>query len=431
MAVSIFSVILGILISTFLLERWLDHLNSTSWSPSLPDSLAGICDADKYAKSRHYYKSKLRFSQVTDSVTMLILLGLLITGGFIRIDLWVSEMSDNPILITLLFFGILGAGSSLIAIPFELYGVFVLESKFQFNTMTPGTFILDKIKGWLLTAVIGGALIALVAWVYQSTGNFFWLITWGVVTLLMIFITMFYSTLIVPLFNRQKPLETGPLRDAIEDFAGSVGFRIENIYVIDGSKRSRKANAYFSGMGSKKRIVLYDTLISDHSIPELVAVLAHEIGHYKMKHTLQGILLAVVQSGLMLFVMSLFIRQNSTLSEALCQSLSGLSGIQATPGFHLGILAFIMLYSPLALLLGIVVNLISRNNELKADRFARMHGQQDALMEALKKLSVNNLSNLSPHPLYVFFYYSHPPLLQRLAALKGLSSTSQQKQSRS
>jgi len=229
--------------------------------------------------------------------------------------------------------------------------------------------------------------------------------------------SMFYSNLIVPLFNKQKPLESGELRDAIESFANKVGFRLKNIYVIDGSKRSTKANAYFTGLGGKKRIVLYDTLIKDHSTEELVGVLAHEIGHYKKRHTLQGIILSVMQTGLMLFILSLFIRQDSVLSASLCQALSGVTELQAIPSFHLGILAFGLLYSPLSLILGILESMLSRANEFAADRFAGINYNPIFLQNALKKLSVNQLSNLRPHPLYVFFHYSHPPLLSRLRAL--------------
>ena len=233
---------------------------------------------------------------------------------------------------------------------------------------------------------------------------------------------MFYSNLIVPLFNKQKPLVEGPLRDAIEQFALKVGFKLKNIYIIDGSKRSKKANAYFTGLGMKKRIVLYDTLIQDHTTDELVAVLAHEIGHYKKKHTLLGILLSILQSGIMLFILSLFIRKDSIMAQSLCQALSGFSGLEIKQSFHLGILAFGLLYSPLSFFLGLILNQISRKHEYAADRFAGIQYDPVALMDALKKLSVNNLSNLRPHPTYVFFYYSHPTLLQRLHALEKMKN---------
>jgi len=232
-----------------------------------------------------------------------------------------------------------------------------------------------------------------------------------------VFITMFYSNLIVPLFNKQTPLDAGPLRNAIESFAKKVGFKLKNIYVINGSKRSKKANAYFTGLGTQKRIVLYDTLIENHTTDELVSVLAHEIGHYKKKHTTQGIILSILQNGLMLFILSWFIKPGSTVSAALCQSMAGFADMAVPQSFHVGILAFGLLYTPLSTLFSMFENMLSRSNEYAADRYAGVNFDPTALQEALKKLSVNNLSNLRPHPAYVFFYYSHPTLLQRLQAL--------------
>jgi STE24 endopeptidase len=317
----------------------------------------------------------------------------------------------------ILFFGILGLISNLLSLPFDAYLTFVIEEKFGFNQTTVTTFILDRLKGLLLSVIIGGGLLALIVFIYTSTGNYFWLIAWGIIGFFLVFMTMFYSNLIVPLFNKQKPLDNGPLREAIETFALKVGFKLNNIYVIDGSKRSKKANAYFTGLGMKKRIVLYDTLINDHTTEELVAVLAHEIGHYKKKHTTSGMILSLLQTGLMLFILSLFIRKDSAVALALCQALSGFSGIAAVQSFHLGIMAFGLLYSPLSMMIGLVMNMISRSNEYAADHYAGSNFSAAALSDALKKLSVNNLSNLRPHPAYVFFYYSHPTLLQRLAAL--------------
>ncbi len=412
-----FYLILAILIFDFLLERVLEYLNTTRWSDLLPDELKGIYNEERYRKSQHYLKTKQHFSWVVDSVTFAAMVAILLMGGFIWLDDLLRRISENPILLALLFFGTIGFISSIVMTPFELYGTFVIEEKFGFNTTTVKTFILDKLKGWLLGVLIGGGILALITWIYTTTGNYFWLIVWGVITLFMIFMSMFYSNLIVPLFNKQKPLEPGELRDAIESFAGKVGFRLKNIYVIDGSKRSTKANAYFTGLGGKKRIVLYDTLIRDHTTEELVGVLAHEIGHNKKRHTLQGIVLSILQTGLMLFILSLFIRKDSAMSASLCQALSGFSGLQAIPGFHLGILAFGLLYSPLSFILGILESMLSRANEFAADKFAGINYNPESLQSALKKLSVNQLSNLRPHPLYVFFHYSHPPLLSRLKAL--------------
>jgi STE24 endopeptidase len=409
-SLTLFYIIIGILIFDYVLERILDYLNSTYWSNTLPKELEGIYKEDKYRKSQDYEKVKQRFSLLTDSITFIAMMLMLVFGGFAYIDEFVRHYTTNPILMALLFFGILGLAADILSTPFSIYSTFVIEEKFGFNKTTPKTFILDKIKGWLLGALIGGGLLALIVLIYISTGKWFWIIAWGAISVFMIFMTMFYSTLIVPLFNKQTPLKDGELRDAIEKFARKVGFKLDNIFVIDGSKRSKKANAYFSGLGAKKRIVLYDTLINDHSVDELVAILAHEIGHYKKKHTLTGIIISLAQTGLMLFILSLFIG-NPVLSKALGANEGS---------FHMGILAFGLLYSPLSLILGLVMNIVSRKNEYTADRFSGENYNAQALIAALKRLSVNNLSNLKPHPVYVFFYYSHPPLLKRLNVLKNL-----------
>ena len=406
----LFIIIIAFLIADYLLGRWLDYLNSLSWSNELPEELKGIYDAEKYRKSQDYLKVKHKFALLTSTLTFVVMLLFFYFKGFAGVDNFARSYSANPIVIALIFFGALGLAADILSTPFQLYSQFVIEQKFGFNKTTPKTYIFDKLKSWLLGAVIGGGLLSLIIWIYDSTGEYFWLIAWAVITAFMLFMTMFYSSLIVPLFNKQTPLEEGELRNAINDFAVKTGFKLDNIYVIDGSKRSTKANAYFSGLGMKKRIVLYDTLIKDHTTEELVAVLAHEIGHYKKKHTLKGMFMSVVQTGLMLYIISLFIG-NPVLSQAL--------GAQQG-SFHMGILAFGLLYSPLSLLLGILMNQLSRKYEFEADRFAGENYNASALQQALKKLSVNNLSNLKPHPIYVFFHYSHPPLLERLKALEKL-----------
>lgn len=402
--------IIIILAVGFIVERILDYLNSTYWSDELPDELKGIYDPEKYRKSQAYLRVKQRFSILTDSFSLTVMLLMLLLGGFAWMDNLVREHTTHPILMALFFFGILGLAADLLFTPFSVYSTFVIEERFGFNKTTPKTFILDKLKGWLLGAILGGGILSLIIWIYLVTGPLFWVLAWLAISLFSVFMTMFYSTLIVPLFNRQTPLEAGELRDSIEAFAAKVGFRLDNIFVINGSKRSRKANAYFSGLGAKKRIVLFDTLIADHTTDELVAVLAHEVGHYKKKHTLTGILLSIAQTGLMLFILSLFIG-NPLLSQA----------VGATEGsFHMGILAFGILYSPISMILGLGMNYLSRIHEYAADRFAGENFDARSLHEALKKLSVNNLSNLRPHPAYVFVYYSHPPVLKRLEALEAV-----------
>lgn len=410
MAETVFYIIVAILVADYILERILDRLNSKRWTDELPGELEGIYDPERYKKAQRYNRDRQKLSFVTGTLGFVIMLILLFTEGFAWLDELAGNVTTHYILLPLVYFGILGFAADLLSIPFSLYGTFVIEEKYGFNKTTPRIFILDKLKGWLLTIIIGGGLLALIIYIYETTGSWFWLIAWGAIAIFTIFMTMFYSNLIVPLFNKQRPLEEGELRDKIEGFAEEVGFPLKNIYVIDGSKRSTKANAYFTGLGAKKRIVLYDTLMEKHTNDEIVAILAHEIGHYKKKHTTWGTVLSLAQTGLMLFILSVFID-----SPALSQAL----GV-GEPSFHIGLVAFGLLYSPISLALGLVMNYISRSNEYAADRFAGKNFRPQPLQEALKKLSVDHLSNLRPHPAYVFFYYSHPPLLKRLKALDRL-----------
>lgn len=406
-------IILGILVFDFLFERILDGLNASRFSEEIPEELKGIYDAEKYKRSQQYYRVNRKFSMLTASLSFIVMIGMIYYGGFAYIDQLARNIASHPILVALIFFGILGLASDILTLPFQWYSTFVIEERFGFNKTTPRTFVLDKIKGWLLGAIIGGGLLALIIWLYHSTGGWFWLLALGVMVVFTGLMTMFYSTLILPLFNKLSPLEEGELRDEIENFAEKAGFQLKNIYVMDGSKRSAKANAFFSGLGARKKIVLFDTLIKDHTKEELVAVLAHEVGHYKKKHTALNYLLSIVQLTIMLAVLSFFLDKDTQWPRYLANALGAKEA-----GFHLGILAFGLLYSPLSLLLGIAMNVISRRHEYSADRFAVQNYAAKPLQDALKKLSVNHLSNLRPHPAYVFVHYSHPPLLKRLEAME-------------
>lgn len=405
----IFFIILIIPVTGFIAERYLEHLNSTMWSDTLPEKLQGICDAEEYKKTQLYQKENNRLSFWSSSFNLAVILLMIIAGGFALADHMAGKLSSHPVLISLIFFGIIGLASDLINIPFSLYDTFVIEKKYGFNTMSIRTFITDHIKGWFIALLIGAPVLGLITWFYYKTGKNFWWYAWGLITLFSLFINLFYSELIVPLFNKQTPLPEGSLRTNIESFAQKTGFRLRNIYIIDGSKRSTKANAYFSGFGPKKRIVLYDTLQNELTEDEIVAVLAHEIGHYKKKHILLNLLFSVIVTGIMLFLLSVVVN-NPSLSRAL--------GSEKT-SFHLGLIVFGILYSPLSLVIGLLTNYVSRRNEFSADRFAKENFRSDMLAAGLKKLSVKNLSNMMPHPVYVFFHYSHPPLLSRLEKLEG------------
>jgi STE24 endopeptidase len=404
---TVFIIIITILVFNFVLERVLEYVNSRRFQNELPDEIKDVYDQERYKKSQEYKKENYRFSIITSTFSFLLVLGMFLFNGFAFADAIARNISSHIILVTLLFFGILMFVFDLITTPFSLYDTFVIEEKFGFNKTTVKTFILDKLKGWLLSAIIGGGLLAVIVWFYLKTTVYFWLYAWALIGTFSIFMSMFYSNLIVPLFNKQTPLEEGDLREKILEFSQKAGFKLKNIYVIDGSKRSTKANAYFTGLGSKKRIVLFDTLIQDLEKNEIVAVLAHEIGHYKKRHTVTGLVISIIQTGVILYILSLLIG-NPVLSAALGTS---------QPSFHIGMIAFGVLYSPISTILGLGMNVISRKHEYQADRYAGDRYEPESLIEALKKLSRKNLSNLTPHPVYVFFHYSHPPLLQRIRAL--------------
>lgn len=391
----------------FTLERFVGYLNTTRWSDQLPEAARGIYDEQAYARQQAYQRENYRFGLIVSFVSFVLLLALLLLKGFAVLDSFTASITEYVPFRTILFFALLGIASDIFNTPFALYSTFRIEARYGFNTTTVTTFFTDKLKGYGLSALLGGALLWLVVVIYHATGSWFWLITWGVMALFSIFMSMFYSSLIVPLFNKQLPLEEGELKTAIRNFADRNGFKLDNIFVIDGSKRSTRANAYFTGLGSKKRIVLYDTLIADMTTEEVVAVLAHEIGHYKKRHVTQGLVLSLLQTGLLLFLFS-WVAGHPAFARALGAD---------SPSFAIGMVAFALLYSPFSMITGWGMNYLSRSNEYAADRYAALHFGAAPLISALKKLSVKNLSNLTPHPLYVFFNYSHPPLLKRLEHL--------------
>ncbi len=409
MSYILFLIILFILVADFGLERFLSYLNIKHSKNTLPEILSDIYDADKYKKQQEYFRTNATFGMISSSFSFLITFTMYAFGGFGWLDNIIQNEISNEILKSLAFFGILFIVNDIISIPFEWYDTFVIEEKFEFNKITKKLFFLDKLKSYLLTIIIGGALFSLIIWIYQLTPEYFWLLAWAVITTFSLFMSMFYSNLIVPLFNKQTPLQDGELRNEIEKFAMKVDFKLKNIFVIDGSKRSTKANAYFTGFGPKKRIVLYDTLMDKMTNEEIVAVLAHEIGHYKHKHTIKNILLSLPTSLLLFYLLGLMLK-----SDALAQALGG-----SEANFHLNVLAFGILYSPISLVLDLLTNQLSRKFEYQADNYANKYGFGLHLISGLKKLSATSLSNLMPHPVYVFFHYSHPTLYQRITNISN------------
>ena len=406
---TLFYIFIGILIFNFLTDSFLDYLNAKHFKDDLPPELQDVYDAEEYKKSQDYKATNQKFSNITSLFSLGLTLAFFFLDGFKFVDDIARNTSTNSIIIALVFFGIIMLASDIITTPFSYYQTFVIEERFGFNKTTIKTFILDKIKGWFMLILIGGGILALIVWFYEYSGSNFWIYAWILVAVFSLFMNMFYSRLIVPLFNKQKPLEEGELRDKISKYANSVGFKLNKIFVIDGSKRSTKANAYFSGFGSEKRVTLYDTLINDLDENEIVAVLAHEVGHYKKKHIVFNLIISILLTGLTLFILSLLI-SNPLLSNAL--------GVEI-PSFHIGLIAFGLLYSPISGITGLIMNSISRIFEYQADIYAKTTFEGEPLISSLKKLSKNSLSNLTPHPLYVFTHYSHPTLLQRIKNLRN------------
>jgi len=404
----VFYILISIICIKFIFDTVLNYLNSKHFNDKIPDELQGIYNDEEYLKSQRYKKENYKFSLISSTFSIIATLLFFIVDGFAFVDTLAKSISNNPILITLIFFGIIALASDILSVPFSYYKTFVIEEKFGFNKSTKTTFVLDKLKGWMMLLIIGGGILALITWFYQITTNTFWLYAWLLMSVFTVFMNMFYSKLIVPLFNKQKPLVEGELKTEIENFAKKIGFKLQNIFVIDGSKRSTKANAYFSGFGSQKRITLYDTLINDLENNEIVAVLAHEVGHYKQKHIVYNLIASILLTGFMLYILSLMV-SNQVLSQAL--------GVEQA-SFHIGLIAFSVLYSPISEFTNFIMNILSRKFEYEADDYAKKHFNANALISSLKKLSKNSLSNLTPHPLYVKFHYSHPTLLQRILNLK-------------
>ncbi|MDX2190153.1 MAG: M48 family metallopeptidase [Bacteroidota bacterium] len=400
-------IILCIVTFEFIFELFLEIINLQNQKAELPSELADVYDNDQYVKSLQYQNATTKFGFITTGFTFLLSFIMLATGGFGWVNNWLMQWIQQPMLLSLSFFGIMFIVSDVLSIPFQWYSTFVIEEKYGFNKMTPSLFIQDKLKGYALSAILGAIIIGTLLFLIQWLGNSFWIIFWVFISAFMVFMNMFYTSLIVPIFNKLQPLEEGDLKNAIVTYCQKVQFPLSNLFVIDGSKRSSKANAYFSGLGKQKKVVLYDTLIKDHSIDELVAVLAHEVGHFKKKHIIWSIVFSVIQVGIMLYVLSLFVF-NEKLSFALGANQNYI---------HLNLIAFGLLYSPLSTISGLLMTIISRKNEYEADDYAKNTFGFEPLILALKKLSSNNLSNITPHPLYVFFHYSHPPLLARIRNL--------------
>jgi len=402
-----FYLIIGLVIFNYLFSTVLDFINGKNWRTEIPPVMKDYYHEDKYLKAKNYSKQKGKVSLISSTLSTLITLLFLVFDGYGWLDNFISLYYDIPFLKSGIFFLLLFILSDFISIPFSCYNTFIIEEKYGFNKTTVKTFVLDKIKGYLLTLIIGGVLLFGAIYIVSLLENGFWVWLWVSLSFILLLVNMFYADLIVPIFNKLTPLENGSLREKIESYTNKVGYSLKNIYIIDGSKRSSKANAFFSGLGPRKTIALYDTLVEKHTEEELVAVLAHEVGHYKKKHVFTSLFLTIFQLGLMCFLLETCLKVGE-----ISQALGGKEMV-----FHLGLVAFGILYSPVGTILSILMNINSRKNEFEADHYAKTTYSGAALELALKKLSVDSLSNLYPHPFYTFINYSHPPLLKRLSAL--------------
>ncbi|MBO6522745.1 MAG: M48 family metallopeptidase [Balneolaceae bacterium] len=405
-------IILAAIAVDFILDISSNWLNLKALTKKLPDEFSEVYDEETYAKSQEYTKVTTRFGFFTGIFDLALLLAFWFSGGFNWLDQIVRSWEFGELVTGLFFIGILMIAKTIISLPFSVYSTFVIEERFGFNKTTPKTFVLDLIKGLLLGAVIGIPLLAGVLAFFMYTGDFAWLYAWLAVTFFTLIMQYVAPTWIMPLFNKFTPLEEGELRTAIEEYTEKVNFPLQGLFVIDGSKRSSKSNAFFTGFGKNKRVALYDTLIENHTIPELVAVLAHEIGHYKKKHIIKGMVISILQTGVLFFLLSFFLSEAALFEAFYMEQMS----------VYTGLIFFGMLYSPIEMILSIFMQMSSRKHEYEADEFAAVTTEKPGdMISTLKKLSKDNLSNLTPHPFYVFLNYSHPPVLQRIKAIRKIN----------
>ncbi|WP_319582037.1 M48 family metallopeptidase [uncultured Pseudodesulfovibrio sp.] len=406
------AIIIGSLLAAWFLGVLSDRLSAEAMQPSPPDELADVFDESTYAKSQAYTLASMKLSTVSETFNTLVLIAAILAGGFNFLDVVVREAGYGPLVSGLVYIGGLALISSILGTPFEIYHTFVQEKRFGFNNTTPGTFVLDRIKGLVLTAIIGGVLVTGILLFLHKTGPYAWLLCWGFAVALSLGLTYVAPTWILPLFNKFTPLEEGELRTKLEAFAAKAGFELSGIYVMDGSKRSTKGNAFFTGFGKRRRIALFDTLIKEMDADEIVAVLAHEVGHAKLGHIKSMLVTGIVKAGVLFYLMSLFLDSKGLFAAFGMEHMS----------LYAGLVFFVLLYTPLSLALSVVANAISRKHEFEADAFAaRTTGRPEDMISALKKLSASNLSNLTPHPLTVWLEYSHPPVLARIRALAAHS----------
>ena len=409
-----FVIILVAVLVEFLLGVVSNLLNLSALRPEAPEGLEDVYEPEKYAKSQEYTKVNTGFDLITSTFKLALLLTFWLFGGFNWLDQIVRDWEFHVILSGVVYIGLLGIAYIVINLPFSIYKTFVIEAHFGFNKTTWGTFVMDRVKALGLAIVLGAPLLAAVLAFFEYGGDFAWLYAWVAITIVMLAIQFIAPTWIMPLFNKFTPLEPGELRDSILDYAKSVNFTVNNIMVMDGSKRSSKSNAFFTGFGKNKRIALFDTLVDNHTVTELVAVLAHEIGHYKKKHIIQSMVVSAINGLIVFFLLSIFLRSEGLFDAFFMDEMSK----------YAGLLFFGLLYTPVDIVLSMAMQYVSRRHEYEADRWSvETYGRPNDLSGSLKKLSQDNLSNLGPHPFYVFLNYTHPPLKERIRAIERPSTS--------
>ncbi|NQY73207.1 MAG: M48 family metallopeptidase [Candidatus Margulisbacteria bacterium] len=403
-----FIIILSVIILGYVFDTLIELLNLNHLTETLPKEFEDTYDQETYLKSQRYLKDQTRFSLIKDTISVCVIILFIVYGGFNSIDIWVRQFNQNSIITGLYFFGVLGLLSQIMSIPFSIYNTFILEKKYAFNTTTIKTYLLDLVKANMLLIVIGGPLSAAILWFFEET-SLAWMWCWLFMVVVQIVFIYLAPILIMPLFNKFSPLEDAELKQTILDYTQSQEFALKGIFTMDGSKRSKKSNAFFTGLGQSRRIVLFDTLIENHTTQELLGVVAHEMGHYKKKHITKHMIVSVVTLGMTLFIFSIFMN-NPLLFEAF--KMTNLS-------IYSSFVFFGLLYAPIEMILGIFSNVMSRKHEYEADAYAvNTTKDPESMIQALKKLSKDNLSNLTPHPLKVFLEYSHPPVMSRINAIR-------------
>jgi STE24 endopeptidase len=399
------------LIGEFGLRALSEALNLRAARAALPPAFRDAYDPLRYDRAREYLRARTRLGWVSSAFFLALTIAFWLGGGFRILDDWVRGFGLGPVPSGLLYIGTLALARALLGVPFQTVAVFVIEKRFGFNRTRPTTFLTDGLKALLLSLLIAGPLLSGVLALFEYAGPLAWAYGWALAALFALVIQLIAPRWILPLFNTFSPLPEGELRAAIFAYARSLRFPLENVFVMDGSRRSTKSNAFFTGFGKHRRIALFDTLIQAHTTPELIAVLAHETGHYKKKHVLKMLALGMLHTGALLFVFSLVVRLPALFEAFFVER----------PSVYAGLIFFALLLRPAELVAGVLMNRVSRGHELEADRFAvETTGTRGALVTALKKLSADNLASLSPHPLYVALNYSHPPLQERIRAIEAI-----------